>query len=145
MKSVISRIVALSGVIAMTTSAPALAAAQAQGPAYSPWAALSAFASQSSSTALCGSSVAGAAAATAQAGAAPGCVLPQVDAPLPAPVETAAPVALPPAAAVAAGGGIGVLPLLVGLAALAGIAALLLRGGNGNNDDGIVLRPISPA
>ena len=142
MKSVVSRLVALSGVIALTTSAPGLAAAQAQGPAYSPWAALSAFASQSSSAALCGSSVAGAAAATAQASPAPGCVLPQVDAPLPAPVETAAPIAAAPIEPVVAGAGIGVLPLLLGLAALAGVAALLLRGGNGN--DNIVLRPVSP-
>jgi len=46
---------------------------------------------------------------------------------------------------VAAGGGIGVLPLLLGLAALAGVAALLLGRGGDDDDDDIVARPISPA
>ena len=112
-----------------------------------PLVALSVFGTQESRSAVCaaGSAAAAAAgtAAAAQAGAAPGCVLPAVDAPPPVAVETAP----PPVAAVepvaVSSGGIGVLPLLLGLAAIAAAAALLLKGGGNNNDEIIV--PVSPS
>ena len=74
------------------------------------------------------------------AGTQPGCVLPVVDA-VPPPVVTEPP---PPAAAVApaaVGGGIGALPLLVGLAAIVAIAAVVLKH---NDSDGEINLPISP-
>ena len=124
------------GGLAMLVSAPAAAASSATAASsahYSPWAALSAVASQGSSQALCGAAVVGAAAAAsaAQGAAAPGCVLPAVDA-LPPPVAQNAPLITP--AAVVAGGGIGLLPLLLGLGALGGLAAVLLANGNGNGN-----------
>lgn len=122
----------------MAVSAPASAAARAAAaPQYSPWASLSAFASQSSSAALCGAAVASVAAAQ---GAAPGCVLPQVDAPVAPPVEQA-----PVGGVVApvASSGFNIIPLLIGLGVIAGLAALVLANkdndsNNGNNP------PISP-
>ena len=41
------------------------------------------------------------------------------------------------------GGGIGVLPLLLGLAAIAAAVALLPKGGGNNNDEIVV--PVSPS
>lgn len=109
--------------------AAAPAAAATRSPAgYNPWAGLSAFASQASSQALCGA----AATAAASAQAAPGCVLPAVDAPPPPPLAETAPLATP--AAAVAGSGIGILPLLLGLAAIGGIAALLLSNGDGQDE-----------
>jgi hypothetical protein len=128
---------AVAAALSLASAAPAAAAVKAAAPAYSPWAALSAFASPSSSAALCG-----AAATSAQQGAAPGCVLPQIDAPPVVAAEPAVPVAAPVAAA-AVGTGIGVLPLLLGLASLAGLGALIL-GGNGQGGDRIGGRPVSP-
>lgn len=137
----INRLAALGAGISLCCSGPALAASQAQAaPVHSSWAALSAFASVGSSQALCGTAVVGAAstaAATAattatQPGAAPGCVFPAVDAP-PPPVVDAGPLSTP--AAASAGGGIGLLPLLLGLAALAGVAALLLADGDNDSDE----------
>ena len=133
-------LIAAVGCAGLLASGPAAASASVAATSnYSPWASLSAFASPVSSQALCGSAVASAA-ASAAAQAAPGCVLPAVD-PVPVPVVQSAPVAVPVAAS---GGGIGILPLLLGLAALAGLAALLL-GNNDDDDDTIVARPISPA
>lgn len=129
MKSFAARLVIMTGAATMLVSGPAAAAVQSQSAAYSPWAALSAFAAPASSQALCGAAAASAAGAavSAQAGT-PGCVFPTLDAPVAAPVAETAPIATP--AAVAAGGGVGILPLLVGLAALGGLAALLLSNGD---------------
>jgi hypothetical protein len=129
-----TRLTTLLGAMACAASAPAAAAAQVKVATYSPWAALSAFASQSSSAALCGS-------ASSRAMSSPpkkdssGCVLPAVDS---APVGTS----VAPYAATAAG--LGTLPLLVGLATLAGLAALALGSGNGPGGDAIGARPVSP-
>lgn len=102
----------------------------------SPWVALSALGSSASSSALCGASVAAASSAAAQA--APGCVLPVVDAP-PAPVvETPVPV---PVATTPVARGFSILPLLLGLVGVAAIAALLLGGGD--DDDDINVNPIT--
>jgi hypothetical protein len=93
-------------------------------------------ATAASSQALCGAAAAAAAGAAVQG--ASGCVFPAADAPVAAPVAETAPLGTP--AAVAAGGGIGVLPLLAGLAALGGVAALLLSNGN-NGPDQISVSP----
>jgi hypothetical protein len=130
MKSFAARLVITASAATFLISGPAAAAARAPAAAYSPWASLSAFASPVSSQALCGAaaSAAAGAAAAAQAGT-PGCVFPAVDAPVPAPVSQTAPLGTP--AAAVAGGGVGILPLLLGLAALGGVAALLLSNGEG--------------
>ncbi|WP_300974422.1 hypothetical protein [Sphingomonas sp. LHG3406-1] len=126
----------------LLASAPAAAAARVpQAASYSPWAALSAFASPASSQALCGSSAAGAAASMAANAAqgAPGCVLPATDAPVPPPQAEAAPLGAP--APIATGNGFAILPLLAGLAVVGGLAALLLS----NDEDEGDLIAISPA
>lgn len=130
MISIRSKMIATFCSASMLAAAPAAAAARA-APVYdvSPWILMSATAGPASSQALCGAAVAAAAAnAAAQAGT-PGCVFPTVDAPAPVPVAENAPIGTP--AAVAAGGGVGILPLLLGLAALGGLAALLLSNGDG--------------
>lgn len=132
MKSVAARVLAMSGAATIALSAPASAAVQAQSASYSPWAALSAFAGQSSSQALCG-----AAATTAAQTGTPGCVLPATDAPV-APVGNE-PVAVVPEAV--GGTGLGVLPLIAGLAVLAGAIALIASSGD---DDDITVTPVSP-
>lgn len=132
----VSRSLAAFSAATLLASAPAAAAVKAAPPVYSPWVAFSALASTPSSQALCGVSSAAAAGAAVQG--ASGCVFPVTDAPDAAPVAEAAPVAVP--AAVTAGGGVGILPLLLGLAALAGAAALLLAG----DDDGDTQISISP-
>ena len=120
-------------------------AASAAPHSIDPLVALSVFGTSESRAAVC---AAGAAQAAAAAGAAmaqaagtqPGCVLPVVDA-APAPVVTEP---LPPSAAVApaaVGGGVGALPLLLGLAAIAAIAAVILSK---SDKDGQINLPISP-
>ena len=128
--------------MAMLGSSAASAATTAAPRMVDPFAVVSIFGTADSAAAICaGSSAAAAAgAATAAAGQTPGagCVLPVVDAPPPPVVETAPPPALAPIAAPA--GGISVLPLLVGLAAIIGVAAVLLK----SDDDGEINLPISP-
>ena len=126
---------AVGAAISIMASGPAAAAsatAQPVASVLSPWVALSALGGTASSTALCASAIAGSSAATQ--GQAPGCVLPLVDA-LPPAVE-AVPMAAP--VAVASGGGLGFLPLLLGLAAAAGAIALLLS----NSEDGKDISPV---
>jgi hypothetical protein len=120
-------------------------AASAAPRSIDPLVALSVFGTSESRSAVCAAGAAQAAAAAgaamAQAAGTPGCVLPVVDA-VPPPVVTEAPP--PPAAAVApaaVGGGIGALPLLVGLAAIVAIAAVVLKH---NDSDGEINLPISP-
>ena len=123
-------------------------AASAAPRSIDPLVALSVFGTSESRAAVC---AAGAAQAAAAAGAAmaqaagdqPGCVLPVVDA-APAPIVTE-PVP-PPAAAVApaAGGGVGALPLLLGLAAIAGIAAVILAKSDKDGDIDLPLPPGPP-
>jgi hypothetical protein len=129
--------------IAMLGSSAASAATTAAPRVVDPLAVVSIFGTADSAAAICaGSSAAAAAgAATAAAGQVPGtgCVLPVVDAPPPPVAE-----AVPPPAAVAPiaapAGGISVLPLLVGLAAIIGVAAVLLKA----DDEGEINLPISP-
>jgi hypothetical protein len=94
----------------------------------SPWAVLSVMNGGAAAIAACGAaaSAATAAAAAAAAQPAPGCVLPQVD---------TAPVAevVPPVVPVAAAGGLGISPLLLGLAALAAGIGLYFAVKNNHN------------
>ena len=119
-------------------------AASAAPRSIDPLVALSVFGTSESRAAVCAAGAAQAAAAGAAmaqaAGTQPGCVLPVVDA-APPPVVAEPP---PPAVAVApaaVGGGIGALPLLVGLAAIVAIAAVVLKH---NDSDGEINLPISP-
>ena len=125
MKSFAARLVLVASAASFMAVGPASAAVKTQTAAYSPWAALSAFAAPASSQALCGAAAASAASTVASSAAQPasGCVFPQVDAPVVAPAPEAAPVV-----AVAGTPAIGILPLLLGLAAIGGAAALLLGG-----------------
>lgn len=110
-----------------------------------PLVALSVFGSSSSRAAVCAGGAQAAAAAgaavAAQAGAQPGCVLPMVDA-APPPVAESVPMGMAPVAPVGSGSALGMLPLLLGLAAIAGAAALLLAGNNDPDDD--IRVPLSP-
>jgi hypothetical protein len=127
--------------IAMFGSSAASAATTAAPRMVDPLAVVSLFGTADSAAAICaGSSAAAAAGAATASGQAPGagCVLPVVDAPPPPVAETAPPPALAPVAAPA--GGVSVLPLLVGLAAIIGVAALLLKA----DDEGEINLPISP-
>ena len=125
-----------AGAAALLTSQAVYAAPVATS-AIDPLVSLSALAGSASRAAVCAGSTAATAAASAAAqGAAPGCVLPVNAAPPPVAVA-------PPVVPVeTAGGGIGTLPLLLGLAAIAGIAAYFLL--KDDNDDGDTT-PVSPA
>lgn len=122
-----------------TSSTGAIAAAAPSQSTVSPFVALSALGSGVSAAALCGSSTVAGAAAVAQ-GAAPGCVLPAVDAaPPPAVVETAPPpVMVEPVAPV---GGNAVSPLLLALAGIAAAVALYYLVFRGNHNFHIVFPP----
>jgi hypothetical protein len=121
-----SMIFSSTGAIAAVTPAPA--------PQADPWAVLSVMSGGASAVAVCGA----AAAAAAAAQPAPGCVLPQVDVAPPPPTTAGAlpqqPIPVPPVEP--AGAGLGISPLLIGLAALAagiGLYFALRHHGNGNS------------
>ncbi len=135
------RCVLLVGAAALFSAQAATAAPRAL-PSVDPLVALSVFGTAQSRSAVCaaGAAAAAAGAATMAAstaaaqGARPGCVLP-ITAPV-APPPVVGQTILPP---VASGGfGIGPLPLLLGLAAIAALAVLLL------DDDDDDLLPLSP-
>ena len=109
-----------------------------------PLVALSALATVQSSAALCGAGTAATAGAAAAAqAAAPGCILPVTGAPVPAPVVEGVPPPPPPVVGVAAAPkAFGVLPLVIGLAAIVALAAALAAGGGNGKGD---LTPVSPA
>jgi hypothetical protein len=93
------------------------------------WAVLSALSGGASAAAVCGA----AAAAAVAAQPAPGCVLPQVD--VAAPVAQTAPqqpIPVPPVEP--AGAGLGISPLLIGLAVLAAGVGLYFALRNNNNN-----------
>ena len=128
--------------IAMLGSSAATAAPAAAPQMVDPLAVVSIFGTADSAAAICAGSSAAAAAGSAAttAGQTPGagCVLPVVDA-APPPVVEAPPEAIVPL--VETTGGIAPLPLLAGLAAIIGLAAILLqRGAN----QGEINLPISP-
>ena len=135
------KIAAALTMVTFNLGSPAAAAARAstapEAPMLSPWVALSALGSTASSAALCGSATTSAAAASSAQGTAPGCVLPVVDAPPPV-VPTTEPVA----AVAPVERGFSVLPLLLGLAGVAAIAALLMSG-DGDDDIDITPEPVT--
>jgi hypothetical protein len=95
--------------------------------AVDPLVAVSMLGTASSQAAICAAGAASTAAAVQAAPAQPGCVLPVVDAPPPAPVVEAPPPPAPTVVPVAAAGKeIAILPLLLGLAAIAAGIFLLL-------------------
>lgn len=113
------------------SSTGAIAATGAAPQPVNPLATISIFASPAAATALCGNNaaVAAAGAAAAQAPAA-GCVLPVVDpAPLP-PVSQVAPLPPPPPAP-----GIGLLPILLGVAGIVALALLIASQDDDTDDD----------
>ena len=128
--------------IAMLGSTAATAAPAAAPRMVDPLAVVSIFGTADSVAAICAGSSAATAAGTAAttAGQTPGagCVLPVVDAPPPV-VETAPPEALVPP--VSTTGGIAAFPLLAGLAAIVGLAAIFLVHDNANSEINL---PISP-
>lgn len=120
---------------ALCFSSTTAAAATLPASSISPWVALSSLSTPASAAAVC---TAGAAAVTAAQAPSAGCVLPVVDQPVPPP-----PVATPAAVPVAEHHGIGTLPILLGLAAIAGVVAWLLLHDDDDHDNGN--EPISPA
>jgi len=129
--------------LSMLVSSPALAASRvpaSQPSVMSPWVALSALGSTASSAALCANLAASAATTAAQANPS-GCVFPQVDA---VPVAADAPALPAPVAPGISAGGLGFIPILLGLAAVAaGLAAI--AAGSGEDGDTISLPPVSPS
>ena len=104
-----------------------------------PLVALSALSTAGSAGAVCAGATGAAVAAgqAAVAGAPPGCVLPVPEAAAPPPVPEAAPPPPPPLST-----GFNVLPLLLGLAAVAAVIAVVALGHNHGNGN---LQPVSPA
>jgi hypothetical protein len=93
-------------------------------PQADPWAVLSVMSGGASAAAVCGAAATAAAGAVAQAPAS-GCVLPAVDTPPPvAQAGPPPPIPVPPVEP--AGSGLGISPLLLGLAVLAGALGLYL-------------------
>ena len=135
----IRKLVLVGGASAFLSAQAAFAAPLPSASAgMDPLVSLSVLASAESHAAVCAgtaASTAAASAATTQNTGQGNCVLPVTAAP--------APVAAPPAAIPVAvsHGGVGALPLLLGLVAIVGIAAALASGGHAKGN----LTPVSPA
>ena len=130
---------AVAAIALMFSSTGAVAASTHFPQQISPWAALTVLSGGAPAAAVCG-----AAAAVAAGQPAPtGCVLPVVDAP--APVAVAEPAPAAPVVPVA-GGGYTMVPLLLGLAAIAiGVGLFFAVKGNGNNNNAPPVVPVSPS
>lgn len=131
-----------SAFIAMAMLGSSAATAAPTPRAADPLVVVSVFGTADSRAAICaaGASAAAAAGTAVAAGQAPGnagCVLPVVD--TPPPVAETAPPGIAPTAPAATG--VGALPLLLGLAAIVGIAAVLLAS---SEENGEIDLPISP-
>jgi len=123
----------VSGSLVMSsTAAVASTSSSFAAPQLNPWAALAALSGGAPAVAMCGAAVA---AAAAQPSA--GCVLPQTDAPPPV-AQSGPPQPIPVPPVEAAGGGLGIDPLLIALGVLAAGAGLYLvlhdSGDNNNNN-----------
>ena len=129
-----------AGAAALLSSQAVYAAPASPTRTLDPLVSLSALGSVASSTAVCaGSTAAAAAASAAMQPVAPGCLLPLTAPPPPAPVAEAVAPPPPPGPPPKS---IGTLPLILGLAALAGLIALILASDdNGHGDN----TPVSPA
>ena len=124
--------VLVAGSLFMSSTGAVAATAAAPVAQVNPWAALTAMSGGAPAAALCGAAAVAAVAQTA----APGCVLPVVDA---APVASApppTPVPVPPVEPI--GGGFGIDPLLLALGALAAGALLYFVLKNDDDDDEVV-------
>jgi hypothetical protein len=119
----------------MFTSTAAFASAGPAPAKASPWVVLAGMSGGAPASALCGS------AAAAAQGAAPGCVLPVVDQPVAGVATQPSLMAVPPVET--AGPGVGLSPMLIGLAALALGTVLYFVLRNTGDDDGDTV--ISPA
>ncbi len=135
----IRRSVLAAGAAAFLSSQAAYAAPIASP--LDPLVSLAVLGGSQSHAAVCAGSTAATAAGTAGAqAAAPGCVLPLTAAP-PPPAVAPPPPPPPPVVEAAAPKSIGVWPILLGLAALAAIAALIIS--HNDNGNGNVV-PVSP-
>jgi hypothetical protein len=126
-ESLAVRLVVMASTATVLASGSAAAAVRTSIFACNPCAALSAFSVTAATQALCGAAASSAVSSAVQAGT-PGCVFPAVHATVSAPVGETAPLATP--AATVAGAGVGIFPLLAGLAAVGGAAAPLLSNDN---------------
>jgi hypothetical protein len=105
------------------SSTGAIAATSTPSTQVDPWAVLSVMSGGASAVAVCGA----AAAAAVAAQPASGCVLPQVDAAAPAASQGPPPEPIPVPPVEAAGGGLGISPLIIALGVLAvGVGAYLI-------------------
>jgi len=142
MASVIRKYVLAAGAAALLSSQAVYAAPAVSASAIDPLVALSVLGTAQSRAAACAAgasaAAAGAAVAAVQGTPAPGCLLP-LTGPTPQAVGPVEPIGAPPPPP-PPGKRIGVLPILLGLLAIAVLAALLLS--DGDNDGG--LEPISP-
>lgn len=123
----------------LVAGATALISAQAAYASVDPLVSLSVFGTAQSRAAVCAGAAAATAAAYQSGTVATGCVLP-ITAPVAAPPPPASVVPLAAEPMVHSGLGIGTIPLLLGLAAIAGVAALILSHHHHHNNN-----PISPA
>ena len=123
--------VLVAGSLFVSSTGAVAATSAAAVPQVNPWAALTAMSGGAPAAALCGAAAVAAAAQTA----APGCVLPVVDAPVAAVTPPPTPVPVPPVEPV--GGGFGIDPLLLALGALAAGALIyfVLNKDNDNDED----------
>jgi hypothetical protein len=123
----------VAGSMILSSSAAVAATQPTSAPQADPWAVLSVMNGGAAAAAVCGAAAAAAATAAAQA-AAPGCVLPAVDAP-PAVAQAGPPPPIPVPPVEPAGAGLGISPLILGLAALAAALGLYLalHHGHGNS------------
>ena len=120
----------IAGSILFSSTAAAAATANVPVTQPDPWAVLSVMSGGASAAAMCGA----AAAAVTAAQPVAGCVLPQVDAAPPiAQNPPPQPIPVPPVEPM--GGGLGISPLLLGLAAIAaGIGLYLVLHGKGGSN-----------
>lgn len=130
-RGIIGAFIATSMLLSSTAGIAATTPAAAPQP--DPWAVLSVMSGGASAAAVCGAAATAAATAAAQ-GTATGCVLPTVDTP-PAVAQAGPPPPIPVPPVEPAGMGLGISPLLLGLAVLAGGVGLYLalHHSNGNS------------
>ena len=123
----------VAGSLLVSSTGAAAATTAASVPQVNPWAALTAMSGGAPAAALCGAAAVAAAAQTA----APGCVLPVVDAaPIAQSTPPPTPVPVPPVEPI--GGGFGFDPLLLALGALAAGALIyfVLNKSDDEEEDG---------